>query len=159
MAKPCPRRRFLLRAQEPLVTVAEPNPSGARSLDMRKTPRWPLAALVAATLAAVPVAALAAPSGWQVVAAPSPGKGVFNAFLASVAQVSPADVWAVGTDRGKPLIENWNGSVWSVSPVPKLPRAAGELNGVSADGANDLRAGGDTTNSQGVDRRALAFPW
>jgi hypothetical protein len=128
-------------------------------MGVRKTLRWPLGALAAVVLTAVPAAASAAPSGWQVVPAPSPGKGVFNAFFTSVAQVSSSDVWAVGTDSGKPLIENWNGSAWSVSPVPKLPRAAGALNGVSADGANDVWAVGDTVNSQGVDERTLALHW
>jgi hypothetical protein len=121
----------------------------------------PLATPTAAPLAAVPVAALAAAasSGWQLVPAPSPGKGVFNAFFTSVTQVSPTDVWAVGTDRGKPLIENWDGSAWSVSPVPKLPRAAAALNGVSADGPDDVWAVGDTVNSEGVDARTLALHW
>jgi hypothetical protein len=84
---------------------------------------------------------------------------VFDAFLTSVAQVSPTDVWAAGTDNGKPLIENWNGSAWSVSPLPKLPRKSAELNAVSADGPGDVWAVGDTVSSQGTDRRTLALHW
>ena len=121
--------------------------------------RRPLAVLAALALAVVPVAAVAASPGWQLVHAPSPGHGVFNAFFVSAAQVSPTDVWAVGSDNGHPLIENWNGSAWTVSPVPKLPRKSAELNGVSADGPNDVWAVGDTVNSQGVDRRTLALHW
>lgn len=128
-------------------------------MSMLNALRRPLAALAAVAIAAVPVAASAAPSGWHLVHAPSPGKGVFNAFLVSAAQVSPTDVWAVGSDNGKPLIENWNGSAWSVSPLPALPRKSAELNGVSADGPDDVWAVGDTVNSQGVDRRTLALHW
>jgi hypothetical protein len=129
-------------------------------MGMPKALRRPLAVLAAVALAAVPAAVSASSSsGWRLVHAPSPGKGTFNAFLNSVAQVSPTDVWAVGDDSGHPLIENWNGTAWSVSPLPKIPRAAAELNGVSADGPNDVWAVGDTINSQGVDRRTLALHW
>jgi very-short-patch-repair endonuclease len=73
--------------------------------------------LAAAALAVLP--ALAAAPAWKLVPAPSPGRGVFNALLASVTQISNKDSWAVGTDNGHPLIEHWNGSRWSAATVPK----------------------------------------
>jgi hypothetical protein len=112
--------------------------------------------LAAATLAVLP--ALAAP-GWKLVPAPSPGSGVFNAFLTSITQITNKDAWAVGTDNGHPLIEHWNGVRWSVAALPKLPGASASLAGVSARGPSDVWAVGQTLNSQGVDGRTLALHW
>lgn len=115
--------------------------------------------LAAAALAVLPaITALAAP-GWKLVPAPSPGSGVFNAFLTSITQITNKDAWAVGTDNGRPLIEHWNGLRWSVAALPKLPGASASLAGVSAHGPSDVWAVGQTLNSEGVDGRTLALHW
>ena len=114
-------------------------------------------ALATAALAVLP--ALAAAPAWKLVPAPSPGRGVFNAFLSSVTQISNKDAWAVGTDNGHPLIEHWNGTRWSVATLPKVPGASASLAGVSAHGPADVWAVGQTLNSDGVDGRTLALHW
>ena len=93
-------------------------------------------------------------SGWQLVPAPSPGHGVFNAFLVSVAQVSPTDVWAVGDAQNtgsasQTLIEHWDGVSWSVVASPSPGSSANELRGVSADASNDVWAVGILANTGG----------
>jgi hypothetical protein len=88
-------------------------------------------------------------SRWSIV--PSPDGGVTgNHFstLQAVTAVSPSDVWAVGGQAGirgqmpvtVPLIEHWNGTSWSITPVPTA--ALGVLESVSAASASDIWAVG-----------------
>jgi len=88
-------------------------------------------------------------SRWSIV--PSPDGGVTgNHFstLQAVTDISPGDVWAVGGQAGirdqasatVPLIEHWNGTSWSIVPVPKA--ALGVLESVSAASASDVWAVG-----------------
>jgi hypothetical protein len=84
-------------------------------------------------------------SRWSIV--PSPNGGVTgNHFstLQAVTAISPRNVWAVGSQAGirnqvpvtVPLIEHWNGTTWSIVPVPKV--AVGVLESVSATSASDV---------------------
>src|SRR5260221_4375134 len=60
-------------------------------------------------------------------------------------RVSSSDVWAVGYalngNSGQSLIENWNGTSWSVVPSPNVG-PWNELNGVATVSANDIWAVG-----------------
>ena len=62
-------------------------------------------------------------SGWVIVPSPSPGVGGPNAQLASVSCLSAQACMAVGNyyDGAYPvgLAERWDGSSWSVVPVPE----------------------------------------
>jgi hypothetical protein len=82
--------------------------------------------------------------GWSLVrSAPA----ATNAFLLSVASVSPNDAWAVGFAgplSHRPLVEHWNGSSWSAVPVPAPPGVASALSGVFAVSADDVWAVGNT---------------
>ena len=84
------------------------------------------------------------PSTWTVV--PSPGPGV----LIGVTKVFPNNVWAVGQAFPVPLIEHWNGRIWSVTASPQV--AGGFLRSVSPVSASDVWAvgtdGGDGTLSE-----------
>ena len=88
-------------------------------------------------------------SAWSIV--PSPNGGVTGdrfSTLQAVTATSPSDVWAVGGQAGirnrapvtVPLIEHWNGTSWSIVPVPKA--AVGVLESVSAASASDVWAVG-----------------
>ena len=61
-------------------------------------------------------------SAWSVI--PSPNRNEGYNELHSVSSVSPTDIWAVGYYNissyisEKTLIEHWDGSSWSLVPVP-----------------------------------------
>jgi hypothetical protein len=55
-------------------------------------------------------------SGFQVVTSPT----VSGASLNAVSAVSPTDIWAVGSQTSGPLIENFNGTTWSVVTSPTV---------------------------------------
>ena len=98
---------------------------------------------------------------WSVVA--SPNVGVSGSLLFGVAAVSTKDVWAVGyyfddaTLTHKSLIEQWNGSAWSVvtsangsRPVPNSSMPGNNyLYAVTAVSASDVWAVGMFTSTTG----------
>lgn len=75
--------------------------------------------------------------------------GTLNNFLVATSAVSPNDVWAVGfsaiglNSYDKPLAEHWNGSGWSIVPVPDPTSFWADLNGVVAISSSDVWAVGD----------------
>jgi hypothetical protein len=88
-------------------------------------------------------------SGWSIVSSPNGGvKGNHFSTLQAVTAVSSRDVWAVGSQAGTrnqvpvtvPLIEHWNGTSWSIVPVPRA--AVGVLESASATSASDVWAVG-----------------
>jgi hypothetical protein len=95
-------------------------------------------------------------SAWSIVSSPNGGvTGNHFSTLQAVTAISPSDVWAVGSQAGirnrvpatVPLIEHWNGTRWSISPVPTA--AVGVLESVSATSASDVwAAGGGQQNGQ-----------
>jgi hypothetical protein len=64
--------------------------------------------------------------------------------LSGVAAISATDAFAVGARGGSPLIEQFNGSTWTVSPSPAL---SGALSGVSATSANNVWAVGSSEST------------
>jgi hypothetical protein len=69
---------------------------------------------------------VAADCSWVVVESPNPAPGGVNALLGA-SGTSAADVWAVGQARppggdDATVAEHWDGTAWSVSPTPSLPR-------------------------------------
>ncbi len=81
---------------------------------------------------------------WKVV--PSPNLGTDDNFLSSVAAVSANNIWAVGFHMhtgiaGQPIIEHWNGSVWSIVNGPN-PGSGAPLYAVAAVSANNIWAVG-----------------
>jgi hypothetical protein len=79
------------------------------------------------------------------------GDAAADTQLASVAAVSPTDVWAVGSTAatGKALLtlaEHWNGSSWSIVRIPDAGNAAtlggDELTAITAVSASDVWAVG-----------------
>ncbi len=89
---------------------------------------------------------------WSVV--PSPN-GSSSSGLSGVATVSANDVWAVGGSGsqlgiGLTLIENWNGTSWSVVTSPNPGSQYNHLNGVTAVSASDVWAVGYYVNGNSV---------
>lgn len=87
-------------------------------------------------------------SAWAVVPTPNPF-GTEN-ILAAVADLSPANAWAVGhsvdtsnyyNQVTQPLIEHWNGTDWSAVPAA-TDLVGGILSGVAAASATDVWAVG-----------------
>ena len=66
-------------------------------------------------------------TSWSIVPSPQPG---WIEFLGGVAAISTNDVWAVGwyypinSNSQEPLIEHWEGSVWSIVSSPAGPNNA-----------------------------------
>jgi hypothetical protein len=88
-------------------------------------------------------------SAWAVVSTPNPF-GNEN-VLSAVADLSPANVWAVGhsvdtsnyyNEVTQPLIEHWNGTRWSAVPAATDSSVGDTLSGVAAVSATDVWAVG-----------------
>ena len=83
---------------------------------------------------------------WSVVSSPNPGSG--SNSLNGIAAVSTSDIWAVGmagdTNSGisQTLIEQWNGSSWSVVSSPSPGSGGSYLSALAAISANDIWAVG-----------------
>ena len=109
-----------------------------------------LATLLSLVLMTVQVASAASleDETWRIVKSPN---GSFHKnLLNGVVAISKHDAWAVGANytglEGPPLqalIEQWNGSQWSVVSSPN-PGSNDGLNQVSAISANDIWATGNT---------------
>jgi hypothetical protein len=96
-------------------------------------------------------------TAWTIVPTPAAASGGRLASLYDVADLSPANAWAVGQGKdARPLAEHWNGTAWSVVPVPvpAVPSGTGFANAVlskiSAVSATDIWAVGTTTAIQGT---------
>ena len=88
-------------------------------------------------------------SRWSIVKSPNGGVSSDHfSTLQAVTAISGSDAWAVGGQAGirnhmpvtVPLIEHWNGTSWSIVPVPTA--ALGVLESVSATSASDVWAAG-----------------
>jgi hypothetical protein len=89
---------------------------------------------------------------WNVVPGPN---GSSSSGLSGVATVSATNVWAVGgfgsqMGGGQTLIENWNGTIWSVVTSSNPGSIYNHLNGVTAVSATDVWAVGYYVNTTGV---------
>jgi hypothetical protein len=124
-----------------------------------------LTALVLGLAPAAPASAASRSGGWSVQVSPNP-PGAISSQLLAVACPQPAACFAVGYSYAKsaghtlPLAERWNGTAWTLLPIPTLPKAGRTfLNGISCAAANRCIAVGFavTTSAPFVD--ALAEAW
>jgi len=87
-----------------------------------------VAAGCVALQAAAKTADAATPSGWNIVPSPDSATGA-NDMLLGTACPSADECWAVGADFGNQdltaIIDNWNGSTWSPTPLPAPPPTDG----------------------------------
>ena len=100
---------------------------------------------------------------WTVVPSPSPG-AFFNALFGVVA-IARDDAWAVGSYsnslsfRDRPLSMHWNGTMWSLVPVARRPRALMDLYGVDAAPAGRVWTVGASALHPSVDNRTVVESW
>jgi hypothetical protein len=90
-------------------------------------------------------------TAWAVVPMRQPGTN--TPTIGAVTAISAMDAWAVGEDigatsapGGSTLIEQWNGTKWSIVPSP-TPGADPGLTGVAARGSSDVYAVGNNLPS------------
>uniref|UniRef100_UPI003F497A04 hypothetical protein n=1 Tax=Actinomadura sp. CA-154981 TaxID=3240037 RepID=UPI003F497A04 len=93
---------------------------------------------------------------WRIV--PNPADSRPGATLMGLVAVSPTDAWAVGWEDGDdgkavPLTLHWDGTRWSIVPVPAGYRPSG-LRAVGGTGPRDIWAVGSQTQ-QGADNTAV----
>ena len=94
---------------------------------------------------------------WSIVVSPKP-PGAANTHLTDVACLSPKKCFAVGTwsksngAEGKTLIEQWDGTRWSIAPSPNPPGGSSPyLGGVACSSAKHCVAVGSYRTSQGTE--------
>jgi hypothetical protein len=105
-------------------------------------------------------------TAWSVVPSPNPNRhrpGITEDYLFGVSCVSATDCTAVGQSaragKSRKLVESWNGTAWSVVPLPSPARAMGSsLNGVSCVSATACTAVGEYANRAGS-VRTLVESW
>jgi len=121
---------------------------------MRRTLMAVAGGAAAALIAASP--ALAAGT-WQVDSSPNPAGSTFSQLNATFA-ASHTQAWAVGQTRVsasgdgfETLIEEWNGSTWSVVPGAPASVSASFLNGVSGSGPSDIWAVGQNAGTSFIE--------
>ena len=92
-----------------------------------------LSMTVGLSIAILPGTASASRPTWSIVPAPNPVLPPGTQSLSAVACASPTSCFAVGyvatSAASSPLIEHWDGTVWSVSSSPSVPN--GTLTGVT----------------------------
>ena len=130
--------------------------------------------VVAAPVVAVgqsPLAGAAVPSGWNIVTTPSIGNAaVSNDFVLGSACANAFECWAVGfsvsggtgsSSTTAALIEQWNGSAWSIAPSPVAPSPGGyALFGVTCVTSSDCWAvGGARAVTAGAPFGTLTENW
>lgn len=69
------------------------------------------------------------------------------AEVTGVADLGPANAWAVGRSAGGPFLEHWNGSAWSQVAIPDPGFTPGADESVSASSATDVWVVGTTVNA------------
>src|SRR5579885_2854132 len=90
-------------------------------------------------------------SQWSIVTSPNPGS--FSNALDGIVVISSGDIWAVGSfsnnsTSSQTLVEQWDGSQWSVVTSPNPGSAGNGLSSIAAVNANNLWAvGGFSSNS------------
>jgi hypothetical protein len=118
----------------------------------RRTWRVLIAAVVAFIAATGGSAAAPAQSAWVVVPAPNTSTAEQN-VLNGVACVSNSQCWAVGTyfngslGLGQTLIEEWNGTSWSITSSPNVPGMSQELRSVACESDTECWAVGSVHSS------------
>lgn len=80
---------------------------------------------------------------------PSPNAGTWDDRLTSISAVSAGDIWVAGRSGRadgiyQPLVEHFDGTTWSIVPLPSVDPVNGFLNGISAAASNDIWAAGYT---------------
>jgi hypothetical protein len=99
---------------------------------------------------------------WSLQPIPSP-PGAFTSRLTAVSCSAATACTAVGTSNGHgedlPLAERWNGTTWTIQPVPSPTDEGGKLFGVSCSAATACTAVGQFLDHAAAQTFALAERW
>jgi Phosphoesterase family len=92
---------------------------------------------------------------WSIAGNPQPGS--VRDMLSGASALSPADVWAVGSQEGgngllETLAEHWNGHSWTVVPTPDPGPSGNQLYAVDAVGPGDVWAAGQQLGRHAPDQ-------
>jgi hypothetical protein len=93
----------------------------------------------------LPTASALASSNWAIQSTPK----LPSALFSGVSCVAPTQCEAVGEENGAPLAEGWDGTTWSIQPVPPT---AGAFESVSCLGTNFCEAVGFQNGSPLAER-------
>jgi len=98
---------------------------------------------------------------WTHQAVPELGPGIYPSLL-GVAATSSSDAWAVGWYGGfgepvRGVIFHWDGSTWTIQPVPHVGTGANSLSAVTATSPSNAWAVG--SREDGTGQRALILHW
>lgn len=122
-----------------------------------------LLAAFAIRLANTKAASSKSSCSWQVVSAPTAGQGT---HLYSLAALSSSDIWSAGEyltigggEPTKTLIENWNGTQWSIVNSPSIGKNNNSLGSIAAVSANNVWAVGSATISNPFHYKVLIEHW
>jgi hypothetical protein len=91
---------------------------------------------------------------WKAINPVAVQASIFNGVIA----LASNNVWAVGYGKQKTLIEQWNGSKWSVVSSPNTKQLNNFLNAITAVSANDIWAAGYSFQSPGMNK-PLVLHW
>jgi hypothetical protein len=93
---------------------------------------------------------------WDRVRAPV---GTLPSQLRGVQAFSPTNVWTVGIQGTRTLIEHWNGTAFTVVPSPNVPDRNNWLEDVDGVAPNDVWAVGHADSQSFVGSKSLAEHW
>jgi len=99
-------------------------------------------------------------SSWSIVS--SPNKGSNSSQFSAITAVSAKNIWAVGSfQKGsfpgtfQTLVEQWNGSAWTIVKSPNVKALNNSLSAVTATSAHDIWAVGSAFNPSGNTAQTL----
>lgn len=99
-------------------------------------------------------------TSWSIVVSPQPD----FSQLSSVREITPTDVWAVGsvltnTGISQTLTMHWDGTAWTIVPSPDVGSQSNQLNALAANSTTDVWAFGSYFDATANAYLTLALHW
>ncbi|HEY7993738.1 MAG TPA: hypothetical protein VID24_05995 [Candidatus Eremiobacteraceae bacterium] len=99
-------------------------------------------------------------TGWSIVISPQPD----FSQLSSVREITPTDVWAVGSvlsqsGIAQTLAMHWDGTSWTIVPSPDVGSQSNQLNALAANSTSDVWAFGSYFDTTANAYLTLALHW
>ena len=99
-------------------------------------------------------------TSWSIVISPQPD----FSYLSSVREITPTDVWAVGSvlDQSgisQTLTMHWDGTSWTIVPSPDVGPQSNQLNALAANSTSDVWAFGSYFDTTANAYLTLALHW
>jgi len=99
-------------------------------------------------------------TAWSIVVSPQPD----FSELSSVREITPSDVWAVGSvlnhaGIAQTLTMHWDGTSWTIIPSPDVGSQSNQLNALAANATSDVWAFGSYFDTTANAYQTLALHW